>query len=508
MTITPLFNLRRVIPRWRDAKTTLTTGELLVPQTSSHREISGLDLFQEKLKIWRAQGGIEFAAEVVTAAISQELYDDAIDAAEFLISKNDTKSTVISIAKQVLFRSGKKVVEKTNNLQNTIANHENLYKRIHDLRNLLNDYPRNALMWADLSLNYVLLGQLQQSREVMTRAIILAPNNRFILRSATRLFVHLDEPDTAHDLLINKVITRFDPWLIAAEIATASVANIKPKLVREGKEFLERGKLPPFHLAELASALATLELNAGSLRKARKLFQLSLIEPTENSVAQSVWVKKDLPTLETDIAVNKTPRVFEARALDALFKMKWSEAVEASQLWLTDEAFSSRPAELGSYAASLGLENYFKAECFARDGLVANPNDLTLINNLAYALANQNKLIEALKTINNVSQSFTTSTEGIAIAATKGLINIRMGQIEKGKELYLQAISSAWHTKNIDHYAFASINYAREMLRADNMTKNEALAIAENASSFTSNPHVHFLLGQYFNNSAETKNSP
>jgi tetratricopeptide (TPR) repeat protein len=500
MTISPLFNLRRVIPRWRDSKTTLLTGELISTFRPLPQKISGIDLFPEKLHLWRTQGGIENAAEVVSAAVSQEFYNEAIDAAEYILGEGTkTTQTVLSIAKQVLIKSGKEVRETLDLSQSYIGDREKLYKRIHDIRKLLNDYPRNALMWADLSLAYVALGQLQQSRDGMVRAIILAPNNRFILRSATRLFVHLDEPDTAHNLLFSNEVTKFDPWLIAAEIATASVAEINPRLVRQGKDILERKKFAHYHIAELASALATLELNSGSFRNARKLFQLSLIEPTENTVAQSVWVKKDIPTLETNVALGKTPRIYEAQALDALFNLNWSKAMEASQLWLADEAFSSRPAELGSYAASLGLENYTKAEYFARIGLIANPNDLTLLNNLAFALANQDKLSEALAIIQNAPKQFGNPSEEVALIATEGLIDIRKGEVEKGRTFYMNAISLARKAGRIELYALALINFAREMFLANQFTKNEALSIAENASRSTSNQHVHFLLNRLRN---------
>lgn len=502
MTITPLFSFRRIIPRWRDSKTSLITGELSSPQSSPRRKINGEDLFTQKLETWNSHKEIEYAAEVVSAAISQEKCKDAVDAANYIIAKSEkTTPSVLSIANSVLIRAEGKVLDKVDVPQFYSEDRMNLYKRIHYLRSLLNTYPNNPLMWADLALAYVIVGQLKQSRDTMLIANNLAPDNRFILRSATRLFVHLDEPDLAHDLLVKRDITKSEPWLIAAEIATANVASIKPKFIRQGKEILERKKFSPFHMAELASAIATLELSSGSVRNARKLFQMSLIEPTENSVAQSVWVRKDLPTLEINFALRKTPRDYEAQALNALFNLNWSEAVEASQLWFADEAFSSRPAELGSYAASLGLENFMRAEHFSRIGLIANPDDLTLINNLAYSLANQNKLNDAAKIIQNAPRISNNDAEEIALKATEGLIYIRKGEIEKGKEFYLAAISRAWQTKKLEHYAFASINFAREMLLAGGLTRNDAIALAEKASSYTSHPHVHFLLNRFVANS-------
>lgn len=495
MTIPLLFNLRRVIPRWRDSRTSLATGELISFNPSKLHEIGGNDQFGEKLQLWKNERRIEQAAEVVSASIAQGIPEEAVEAAEFLISeKENTKQVVISVANEVLVRSGKQIRKEVSYPQPLETDLTKIFSRIHHFRVQLNEFPRNALMWSDLSLLYVMLGQLNQSRDAMITALFLAPENRFILRAATRLFVHLDEPDHAHRMLLSKEITRHDPWLLAAEIATAAVANETPILTRSGKDMLEKEKIPSFHTAELASAIATLELSSGAVRKARKLFQASLLSPTENSVAQSVWAKKELPSLDTNLAVRNTPRTFEAQALDALRSLNWSDAVDAADLWFADEPYSSRPAEAGSYAALIGLEDYSKAEALTRAALIANPNDLTLINNLAFALANQWRLEEARQILDSADLSISDQIVEVPITATRGLINIRMGNIDVGKALYLEAISRAVHTSHHDLSAMASINFAREMFMAGQMSEQAAVSFAEKACVGLYNPHVNWLL--------------
>jgi tetratricopeptide (TPR) repeat protein len=496
MTITPLFDLRRVIPRWRNSRIALTTGEVFSIFKSKGSKSYGHDQFLEKLNIWHELGQIELAAEVVSAAISQGFVNEGIDAAEFLISQSTyTTPAVLLMAKDVLVRTGR-LSSDEEDLFPVLINRQKLYSQIHNLRVLLNKYPRNALMWADLSHAYIMLGQLQQSSGAMVKALILAPENRFVLRSATRLFIHLDEPDIAHKILISKDITHHDPWLLAAEIATAAVAGLTPKLVRPGKNILAGGKYSYFHTAELASALATLDLSSGSIRSARKLFQISLIESTDNSVAQSVWAKKEMPTLDIDSAILRTPRVYEARALNALINLDWVQAVEASKKWLADESFSSRPAKLGSFAASVGLENYSLAEELTMAALIANPNDFGLINNLAFALANQGKLKDARKVLDNASKPVPNSQEEIVIKATEGLVCIREGNIIAGKALYLEAISLARKLLRYDLRSMASIYYAREMFLAAQFTKSEALLFAEEACSSYTHPHITWLLNR------------
>ena len=363
MTIIPIFDVRKIIPRWRNSQVALHTGELYSIPSAVPKKVVAEDLFYEKLQLWRELGKIEYAAEVVSAAISLGTEIEATEAAEFLIANSfQTTPTVRKIAKNVIKRANGTWSTEEIKAQIEEIDPIDFRKQIHSLKHSVVDYPRNALKWSDLALYYIKLGQLEHSKEAMTVALMLAPENRFILRSAVRMFIHLDDPDQAHKLLVSKSITRQDPWLLAAEIATAGVAKRFPLLVRPAKEILDSGKFSKFHTTELASALGTLELNSSPTKKAKKFFQASLVEPTENSVAQSIWAKKAFPTLDTDSALNNTPCTFEAQAMEALRELDWGQAIEKSKLWLADELFSSRPAEVGSYAALIGMDDYITAE--------------------------------------------------------------------------------------------------------------------------------------------------
>ena len=83
--------------------------------------------------------------------------------------------------------------------------------------------------------------------------------------------------------------------------------------------------------------------------------------------------------------------------------LDWKGVVAASMDSLLDEPFSSRPAVLGSFAAATGLEDYGLAVNITGNGLIANPNELGLINNLAFSLA-LNKPHEALKELQTASR--------------------------------------------------------------------------------------------------------
>jgi tetratricopeptide (TPR) repeat protein len=347
-----------------------------------------------------------------------------------------------------------------------------------------------------MSQAYAAMGQLTQSERAMSHALALAPHDRFVLRSAVRLYVHLDEPDRAARLLRRTEATRQDPWLIAADIAVATVAGAISPLVRIGRTTLAERRFPPFHVAELASALATLELSAGANRKARKLFEASLHDPTENSVAQATWARRWLPALDTDHAILSTPRTYEARVWNAFSLLDWHEVASASNMWFADEPFSSRPAEMGSYAAAVGLEDYLLAELMLRRALAANPSDDTLINNLAFALANQGNLDEALRVLGTASRPSPRPSTEAALKATEGLIRIRAGHVQQGIALYQQAISEARGDSMARVRYLASIYLARELLIAHRSDAVTAMLVAEATCGGATDPDVLWLLAR------------
>ena len=158
---------------------------------------------------------------------------------------------------------------------------------MHDVRRKLNAYPRNPILWTNLARLYTSLGVQDKATRAMRVALSLAPENRFILRAASRLCLHQGEPEEAHQILLRAPNLTADPWLLAAEIATASARGKTSRLVKTGRNLLESPRHSPFDLSELASALGTLEIMEGNRRAAHRLITVSLGKPTENSIAAS-----------------------------------------------------------------------------------------------------------------------------------------------------------------------------------------------------------------------------
>jgi hypothetical protein len=172
---------------------------------------------------------------------------------------------------------------------------------------------------------------------------------------------------------------------LAAEIATAAANGKSSRNIKFARRVLELQRHTPFHLSELASALGTLESLSGNIKKGRQLINLSLEQPAENSIAQAAWLERNVGAFLT--RRSGSTGSFEANAWFAWSNSEWDKALHQALLWQADQPFSSRPAILGSHLASTVIEHYDLAVAFADQGLLSNPDDFSLQNNLVFALA-------------------------------------------------------------------------------------------------------------------------
>ena len=142
---------------------------------------------------------------------------------------------------------------------------------------------------------YTIIGQEEKAKRAIKNALFLAPENRFVLRSMARFFVHLGEEGIAfaHDTIKRSQITKHDPWIIATEISLATLRQRSSTLAKSGLQLVESGLFHPFNISELASSLATLELKNGKIKNSKKLFINSLTSPNDNSLAQAEWASQE-----------------------------------------------------------------------------------------------------------------------------------------------------------------------------------------------------------------------
>ena len=336
-------------------------------------------------------------------------------------------------------------------------------------RHWLRAEPQDPIAWVDLARIYATLGLGSQAARCMSVAVQLAADNRFVLRAATRLWIHLDDPARAHDVVNRVEGIGHDPWLLAAEIATCDAARKPQTLIKVARRMLNDRSRAAMQLSELAAAVATLELGSGSSKKSRQLFRQALESPTENSIAQAAWAAKRDPSICFERRYLDYENAHEARSLSYLGTGDWKAAVQECQSWQQDQPFSSRPSVRGSYISAVVLRDYGESERFAEWGLIANPSNFVLLNNLAFACASANKVGKARNVLQRVDVRQLGREARTVFLATSGLLAFREGDLEGGRSRYAEALMRARKVEVEDQipglYAMAATFYAMEEAR-------------------------------------------
>jgi len=469
---------RRVVPRWRNFLSTVEMGEFSSLKNATQiYQIPTADINAAK-RAWNTNRSLFSAGELLATAIQANDISAAKEAAEFIFRHKDECSPfVLRTAQQVLTYRNQLIIEDSPTEASLWRQPKFDRKIIGLLRRQLSDFPNDSIRWMDLALAYTISGLHEKARRAIYTALSLGGGNRFIIRSAVRFFVHIDEPDLALRILAKSPSTKHDPWLIAAHIAVADIAKKQSGFQKIAQAMTLSGGHSPFNLSELSSALATSELSFGSDKKSKALFRKSVEDPTENSVAQLRWAEDQLGKQVIDHQLT-VPRNFEAEARIALSTARWDDTVKSSREWLCDEPFSSRPAIWGSYVASVVIGNYNEALKIAIEGLKANPYDPTLLNNAAFCEASLNKIKEAEDYLSKIPTAI-TSNENVAVRATEGLILFRKGLRQEGRKKYLEAIAIAQENDLVRQEALALSFLAREEILAGDGFEEAAFKRAE-----------------------------
>ena len=422
--------------------------------------IDGREFLKVRENDWLESKAMPFAVDLVSAATVFGKTETSGKAAEFILENGDMATeTARSLALGLLG------IKEPQALVSSQQSRIQIVQAAKELKSKRISQPRNAFVWADLARLYVLLGQNEPARKALNVALKLAPTERFILRCSARFLHHIKEHEEALDLLRKNSRTCYDPWLMAAEIAAATVAEKTPRFAKIGGQFLSKSDVGPFHTSELASALASLEMEAGSTRNANKLFRQSLEQPTDNSLAQAVWASKRTGLGEVNPEVLEKAQASEAQTLNEFNRGNWEEVITLADRWTQVEGFSARPPLVASTTASSFLDKHELAEAIAQRGLETNPGHPLLINNAAFAQILQGKPQKAWFTLAAfwaANSNAIRRTERICLLATTGLACFRLGNEKQGRKYYEMSIDAANGPENEGLRTVAALYLARE----------------------------------------------
>lgn len=484
---------RRVIPSWRDYKRTLQLGELSQSNKSAEPMVLNINRSTED---WNQIKNIGTAADLINSAFVSGIQNSEVkQAIEFIKSDQEkSSSSLLGLIKLIEMESPTPAVITNNSLLEidvdtvnefqAFINNKSFHKVINKTKNRSQNELRNPIVWVELARLYAMRGHEHKAENAILTALHLAPNNRFVLRSATRFFIHKEKFERALYYLRKAEGLKEDPWLISAHIATSSIMGRFSPLIKDGKRLLDSNNYSDYELTELSSSLGTLEFKDGSFKKAKGFFEKSMRMPNDNSLAQLEWVSKDEQRLQVNpFQYDKVINPFEARALELYERGNWKDAFYNSIKWFLDMPFSKRPALLGSYIAGSLLQDKNAAIILCQVGLQANPHDPTLLNNLVYNLAtsdNDQMLDSYVRQMMEIDIKELPNESKITFQATLGLVALKRGETELGMGMYKVAIQNATNIRNEYLKNLAIANFAKELINLKSPEQTTYVDIVRN----------------------------
>lgn len=501
MDITPIPQKRVVIPNWRYYDNTSILGEL--DSYSAVVNSEKLYPIDDYINDWIGKKSLYRASDLISAAICNSQKDNphVLEAAKFVLETCHQNSSIAqeSTAKYVLGSDDSNDSHIDRLQKDALGKLENvvdLHKTIRTLRLRAHAYPYNAIVYVDMARAYTTLGMRQKAENMMQIALYLDPHNRFVARAAARFYIHFGDKDRAAEIIRKTGYAKHDPWLMASDIAITMLRDKRSSNLKNGEKIIFSDRFTPFGITELASAIGTIELIDGSRKKSRNIFNRSLVNPNDNSLAQAQWAVQNgnLSLVFGQLAV---PHDYESEAFRMFSEGKYDKALDSAVDWICDIPFSEKAVKFGYEVSTTYLKKYNVSSKILEIGLKAHPNDKFMLNNRAYVNAVDNNIEEAKKDIERLESICSINEEGTVPAcmtATRGLIFYREGMTEQGREKYAQAIKMAENLNDRTLIAKAKLNKIREELIVTKYQDEKSLKELNTIDISDCHPEVAILL--------------
>lgn len=461
---------RFVLPNWTDFRSTVLSGEcdpfsanIQVPFKTSFIFIN------DYIGKWERSHSVSDAADLISACIANgQVCPQAVTAAtEILGGDWDLPYSLACAAHKILGHKTKqdKIAEVKTGTREIISQQINVAReQIRFLKSVVSQYNYNYIAYCELARNYANVGQIEQAHKMMNVATYLAPHSRYVVRCAVRLYSMTKDFDIAHDVLIKSSIFKQDPWLLASDVALRTYVKKPLPSLRHINNILKSTQYTPFSVSELASAIGTIELNDGNYKKCRELFRQAVRKPCSNTITQVGWIESERPDCQLHLDGISYIGA-ETLYWVELGKNNYTEARKAALNWFMESPYDKEALINAASVSYNYLKDYSTAISILDRGIQAHPQDLVMLNNLAYTYALNGNVRKAEEILNRVSVlKISEQNDIVCNFATQGLVAFRNNEMSKGAALYEKAMDYAIGDKNLK--AKAKLNYLREQVRS------------------------------------------
>jgi Flp pilus assembly protein TadD len=452
---------RRLIPKWRPVAATLNTVEALsTSRKTTSAPTENADELNLVIAQWRETKNPGLLGEILSFSVDEALREQVIAVGYEALEQGATVTPVQDLLIHQLGKSQGREEAYTAVPLGPVEAAYPFQAPIQRLRTLLRYSPDNTLALLDYAQLQTAMGKAKAAERALKTALTLAPNNRTVLRTLARFYVHTQRPDAAHQLIKKHARTPEDPWLMASEIALADAAETDSIFLGKARRFLvENKKYPEEHLTELSGNIAISELVSGNMKKAREHQRRALLAPNDNVIAQAI----DFQSLfGVELVGQSIVHAIES-SVEALMLKAWNDVdlngIEQHAIaWHSQEPFSSRPIQmLSSVYAYRGY--HAAALKWIEAGLLTDVNDRGLLINLAFVHASAGNEEAANLTLKRLRQVYGKDIEPFA-NATEGLLEYQFERFSAGDSLYNLAVAEFDKRGNSSLGAFCRLNQA------------------------------------------------
>lgn len=462
-----------VVPKWLEFSKAIRGRDLSIPKVAPFKvnELTKRHIDKE-FRDFKQNPSIENVNSLLGTAIV--IGDDtlAYDMAKFIKTKSNVDKPIIKLADKILNPDTTNILSQEINV------------RIANTKRWLSKFPRNAIAWIELARLYTIKGQNQKAKKAVFVALDLSPFDRYVVRCGVRFLLHTHDFDASWHYIHRATKLVNDPLLKATEINVASIANKKTPNFRN---FLPKNhdNINVYHFSELFESYGMLELNAGNYSKAKKQFKIAWKDPNETVVSHGEWIIRNrLPGLGKATVLD-FGKSHEALTWVHYFNFKLDDALRVARDWELEEPYSSSPFIVASnIACNAGRPD--EGAKIAYRGLIANPNDVMLNNNLCYSLLRADRVKEAERFLAKLI-IHSESENYIYKLATKGLFEFKKKHVESGRQLYFNVFKLCKQSKKYDLFVKAFLNLALAEIEASTAeaekTTEAALATSEKFDS-------------------------
>lgn len=420
---------RIVLPQWLPSRRAAEMREAHVFSGSAPNVDyePSLDVFRDLLAEFRGKPSPFAATDLMGVAVVLGLQAEAEQLAEYVLGEQITGRAAQTQAKIILGRA-------------PVPYALDERARIRGVKQRVAKFPRDAYAWIDQARLYTILGQYRKARRAVLIALNLAPSDRIVVRSAVRFFAHHQEWEDALYYAKRAYAANADPMILGPLLSIGTQLDKLPVRLRSASDSALKAN-DGFLFSEVLAAVGTFELLNGADKRSKKFFKRAWKDPAKAVVSQSQWVLREhLPGLarEQDIDFRQSA---EAMSWLRFAVLDFEAAMTRAHEWVLEEPYS-RAAHLHTSNTATLIDDFKTAVAAAERGLQANPGDLVLLNNLAFARLRSGDAAGGATAFEPV-KAVLDDPKRVVEMATYGLLQMRLGDHAGGIAAYETAIARA-----------------------------------------------------------------